>query len=448
VLIVVLRQSQSGAKRTNANLKRMRCIGRGTAGLAAIVAVTVGLLQTTGCASPGTPRPPSLHLPALVTDLTADRISDSVELRFTAPARSTDGLPLRDEALEMTVCREIGAANPCEPVPELPARIAVARDAMSGKNREAVPVKLTDSLPPSLRLGEPHRVAYRAQIFNTEGRSAGYSQPVYVLAGAAPDSVRGLQASGSRLGIVLRWDADPNSRGEVLLRRQELGPGPAKPQRTSAAQRNDQRALGEPEKPGTGKRGDAARKADEQDDTGVVWLAAGPVNGGTEAAEARTLDDTAARNTPYRYSAVRRLTIKDKDTTLEMRSAESAPVEMTLQAVYPPAEPTALTAVGFAASPLPEAQPNAASHFAVDLIWQPVEDADLAGYNVYRQVIGPHGASVGERQKLNTAPVPQSAFHDASASPGTRYSYSVTAIDTEGNESRAVRTILEPPAQP
>ena len=43
-------------------------------------------LILTGCASPGPPHAPSLQLPQPVRDLTATRIGNTVELRFTRPS--------------------------------------------------------------------------------------------------------------------------------------------------------------------------------------------------------------------------------------------------------------------------------------------------------------------------------------------------------------------------
>jgi hypothetical protein len=153
------------------------------------------------------------------------------------------------------------------------------------------------------------------------------------------------------------------------------------------------------------------------------------------------LDDTAARDIPYRYTAIRRVQVQDEGRTLEMRSVPSVPAEITLEAIYPPEVPTSLTAAGFSPTQTSTAAPGG---FAVDLVWQPVEDADLAGYNVYRQPLGPTGSPVGERVRLNPGTVPQAAFHDDSASAAGRYRYSVTAVDTEGNESQPTTTTVQP----
>jgi fibronectin type 3 domain-containing protein len=65
----------------------------------------------------------------------------------------------------------------------------------------------------------------------------------------------------------------------------------------------------------------------------------------------------------------------------------------------------------------------------IDLIWAPVTDADLEGYNVYRHEDG--AAAV----KLNATPVRMPAFRDTLVKAGKKYSYSVSAVDQRGNES-------------
>jgi fibronectin type 3 domain-containing protein len=65
----------------------------------------------------------------------------------------------------------------------------------------------------------------------------------------------------------------------------------------------------------------------------------------------------------------------------------------------------------------------------IDLIWTPVTDPDLAGYNIYRREEG--SAAV----KLNPEPVKIPAFRDLQLAPGRRYFYSVSAVDVRGNES-------------
>jgi len=87
--------------------------------------------------------------------------------------------------------------------------------------------------------------------------------------------------------------------------------------------------------------------------------------------------------------------------------------------VYPPAVPSGLQAVfsGVGQPPF------------IDLIWSPVTDADLAGYNVYRR------EDDGPSAKTNSELVKTPALRDSNVSSGKKYFYSVSAVDLRGNES-------------
>src|SRR5713101_1456870 len=65
----------------------------------------------------------------------------------------------------------------------------------------------------------------------------------------------------------------------------------------------------------------------------------------------------------------------------------------------------------------------------VDLIWAPVTDADLAGYNAYRR------EADNTPVKLNSELVKSPSYRDSAVASGKTYFYSVSAVDVRGNES-------------
>ncbi len=74
---------------------------------------------------------------------------------------------------------------------------------------------------------------------------------------------------------------------------------------------------------------------------------------------------------------------------------------------------------------------------SVKLAWKPVQEADLAGYFVYR------GASVGDLLRLGGRPLPpdqtgftDSGFQGRGLTPGSTLVYAVSAVDGSGNEGR------------
>jgi hypothetical protein len=99
-----------------------------------------------------------------------------------------------------------------------------------------------------------------------------------------------------------------------------------------------------------------------------------------------------------------------------MGTAESDPSEV-LSVVYrdriPPAVPVGLTAAAGAGS--------------IELVWEAVADATLAGYRIYR--------AAGDAELVRVGESPTPGFSDRSTQPGQRYRYAVTAIDQAGNES-------------
>ena len=76
----------------------------------------------------------------------------------------------------------------------------------------------------------------------------------------------------------------------------------------------------------------------------------------------------------------------------------------------PPAVPSGLAAVGGTEQ--------------VDLSWSANSEADLAGYNLYRNGV-----------KVNTTPITATTYVDTGLVDGTTYTYRLSAVDTDGNES-------------
>jgi fibronectin type 3 domain-containing protein len=66
----------------------------------------------------------------------------------------------------------------------------------------------------------------------------------------------------------------------------------------------------------------------------------------------------------------------------------------------------------------------------IDLIWAPVTNTDLAGYNVYRSEAN------GTAVKLNAELVKSPSYRDIAVASGKTYTYSVSAVDVRGNESQ------------
>ena len=120
----------------------------------------------------------------------------------------------------------------------------------------------------------------------------------------------------------------------------------------------------------------------------------------------------------YRAETVTVIAQNNKPPVL-VEGDDTPAVRVFADDVFPPAVPTGLQAV-FSG---PGQQPF------IDLVWAPVPDVDLAGYNIYRHEEGAASA------KLNPDLVKTPAYRDPNVASGKHYLYSVSAVDLRGNES-------------
>jgi len=341
-----------------------------------LTVVTAGLgaaLTLTGCGTPGAPQPPSLNLADPVANLAASRAGSQVGLTWTMPKKNTDKLFLKGE-LSVRLCRQ-EAASACA---------AIGAELVFAPGADAA---FTDTLPAALTVGPPRPLRYFVELRNRNGRSAGPSNAAVVLAGAAPPPVANLTAELRKQGVVLRWPPDADSAA-IRLHRKLLTPPAAKPQ------------------------------------PGLLTPPPEPLSQSllVEAGVNRALDKSVRFSQSYEYRAQRvaRVTLDGK--TLELAGELSAPVRVEVQDIFPPEIPAGLAAVATTG--------DAAAQTAIDLSWQPVTDANLAGYIVYRR----EGDALWQR--ISPAePLIGPAFHDAQVQQGHTYRYAVSALGQNGHES-------------
>jgi hypothetical protein len=369
-----------------------------------------------GCANPGPPRPPSLQLPAQVSDLAAERIGDRVLLRWTTPARTTDDLEIKGR-LSAELCRSVGppSANPkkdqasCTEV----ERLAVAPGASS----------VWDDLPHSLVAAPDTLLTYRVEVFNAAGHSAGRSTAAaYTSAGLAPPPVESLRATASEAGSVLEWKRSTGPAGMMVeLTRLDLS-APAAPARkpATAAPPPIRRAKSAPTPKAVP---DAPNEVHLQAPEGLAEGLAG------------TVDTTATMGETYSYVAERVRPLTLAGHALELRSQPSPAVTLTLRDTFPPKSPVGLATIPGSAPELAAASGGTPAILYIDLSWEPNTEPDLAGYLVYRQLAGPNGDPQGPIGRLTPSPIAAPAYRDVAVRPGQRYIYSITAVDASGNES-------------
>jgi hypothetical protein len=376
----------------------------------------------TGCASPGPPRPPSLDLPEIVKDLTAERVSNEVRLRWTTPEMTTDRMAIKGP-ITAEICRiAIQTSQVCTPVTRLPVQPG--------------PSHAADTLPLALTVDPASLLAYRVQILNAHGHSAGPSPEAFAAAGAAPPPVEQLRAAPSPDGAMLEWQQN-STTAAVELDRLPVGPNgvviePAPPKTASKPSSSSKPATRKqptpPQKPTPASPPKPLQTTPATPIEVKLRTPTQPTDSGG------TIDHTAEKGETYRYTAQRVLSVSLGGHALELRSAISPPVTVVIRDIFPPHAPTGLEAIPGGAT---------AADRSIDLSWTPNTDADFAGYIVYRQEIDSKGAATGTVTRLNPTPVVGPAYRDQTAVAGRRYAYHVTAVDAAGNESAPSDVVQE-----
>jgi fibronectin type 3 domain-containing protein len=239
-----------------------------------------------------------------------------------------------------------------------------------------------------MEINDPSSFAtYAIEVLNPEGRGAGISNQVHVSLVRTLPPPGDLQAHVAKQGVVLTWTG-------VSL------PTPLPP-RVHYVYRVYRHAEGSTEQ-----------------------LLAGEVT--ADRGTGFTLTDANIEwEKTYEYR-VETVTVIDGATVAELTKPQvqvegddSPEIRVVADDVFPPSVPSALQAVF--SGPGQQA--------FVDLVWAPVSDFDLAGYNIYRHEEGT--API----KLNAELVKTPAYRDANVMPSKKYVYSVSAVDVRGNES-------------
>jgi hypothetical protein len=330
-----------------------------------------------GCGTPGAPLPPSLGIPKPVGDLEAVRKGELVTLTWSSPTDTTDGSLVRKPG-KMLVSRGISSAAG--------AREVIAQVPLESALKEPEPPAPTakDSLSSLLQTSNDFAV-YTVVAESNLGKSAGPSNSATVPLVPTPPAPMRLEANAVPRGISLTWDqaSPPENRSHLAA------------QYAWRVMRREQ--------------GAQAPVIVQQFDLGVDWKK-GPAS----------FVDTGIdwqKHYDYWITPITEWQGRGKRGVVE---GDNSPVASVFaNDTFPPDAPEGLQAVfsGLAAQPF------------VDLAWTPNAEPDLAGYNVYRHTDDEPPVKIN--QKLEKT----SSYRDNEVKPGTKYFYSVTAVDLRNNES-------------
>jgi hypothetical protein len=382
------------------------------------------LLLLPACGKRGDPLPPLRKVPAPITGFLLAQRGDKLEIRYTTPRASVDGVRLGEMTVEAVRLDGDGDLNK-------------AGKKTKRRTRPGEEVVVQEPLPAP---GTVVHVALRA----IAGGDATPRTPVAVLTVLAPfDTPNGLTATLLPDGVALAWKGalptpaptpSPSPSPSPLARALPGSPSPLPV------------APGPPASPAPG-----------------AWPAppSPPVSApgtapGAAAPPARPMPVTSPTPVPFRggFSVYRRAengafaapltgkpietnTLLDAGAPLGTRWCyvvrgvaglepliESAPSDEAcadVKDIFPPAPPGGLAAL--VRGP------------GVEIAWSPSPEADLAGYRLWRST----GTEPPER--LAELPAGELQFVDKTVRTGSIYRYYLTAFDTAGNESKPSPTV-------
>jgi len=345
------------------------------------------LLGCAACAKTGEPQPPQLRVPKPAADLAGRQFSDRILLTVTPPAANTDGSPAATLGRVEVYRLEADSRSDTGPAPE--------EDFLTrGVKVFAVPAAdftrylkdgtlafwdLSAAVNPAAFYARSFR--YAVLFFNRKSQTAGLSNQVFLAPVPIPAAPAGLSCAYFPDRIRLSWKPpDKNEDGSMPPRIAGYNVYRTEdPDRFPAAPLNAVPLAG-PE------------FEDRDFEFDKVYHFAVSVVG--------------SRADPYAESLASPL-------------LRVAPVD-----TFPPGAPRDLTAV--------------LENRTVTLLWGPPDDADLAGYRIFRREEGSK-----ERIPLQAELVTTLSYRDEQVGPGRKYEYTVVAVDTHGNESRAAAKTVE-----
>ena len=333
-----------------------------------------------GCGYIGEPKTPAMKRPEKVTNLEAVEQGSKIEIRFTLPSQTTEGLPLVEPP---DVELRIGATPPTwnqadweahseripvpmDPWPQMSLKTPRGKKTRStAHGKAAKTAKQAVATAKAATLAELTRtidldaskyagktVAIGIRVRGPSGRDAGWSQLVSLEVQPVLPVPQNLKASDAPNGVHLKWTA------------------------TAPAFR-------------------IFRKQPDDSD----WAHLG------DSTQPSFDDKTADYGKTWQYYVVSARQTGDH----WQESDQSEKISWTPKDIFPPAVPAGLTMI--------------AGTKTIELVWDRVADADVAGYRVYRD-----GKMIAD--KLQTT-----AYSDKDVAAGKKYSYQISAVDLAGNES-------------
>jgi len=365
----------------------------------ALCFLAIPLLEA-ACASPAEPQPPHPIIPAAVADLAARQRGDGGLLTFTPPTRDVEGARLAAQP-SMEILRGFAPAGAQAPPSGSLTTVYTIPGPVLDTYLAGDRVEIQDPVKPE----EVARHSGERMFYIVRGRvskkaASEDSNVVSFLVHPAPAPIRDVRATVVEAGVQLAWEPPATVSGGAPL--------------ISLGGYRIYRAEAEPNVPGGPGGATGGKSAAVRQPAALAGLSPSP----------NYLDAQIEWGKTYVYT-VRSVAQYGADA---VESAESRPLDVTPKDIFPPAAPLELVIVFV---PAVGATPP-----AVELSWAISPEPDAAGYYVYRE-----GEGEEKSQRVTPALLPTPAFRDISFTAGAVYTYSVTAVDRAGNESRPSKPV-------
>jgi hypothetical protein len=428
------------------------------------VAILFAIVAASACGSKGPPLAPFVRVPATVANVTGQRIGNDVYVSFPVPSANVDGRQPADiEALEVYAVtsdrppateeqREVAsliATVPVRPIlPEPPAPVngsapppiplppgvdrgatAVVRETLTAEAFSPVELPLdpgerarqqleTDSegyVPMGPLVAPPPTQFPRRHYFvvgvSPRGRKSDPSAPVSVPLETVTSAPGPPTMNYDEKQLTVKWPPSPDARSATIV----PPPPPAKPTNTSPS------TVKPPTPPLT------ARSLGFNTEATLYHLY--DVSSNASPADPYAIVPPAAVTTAP--VAVTEWVIPKIVFGVE-RCFEVRPVDKVGSAtVIGPASPRAcVTPVDTFPPIAPKSLAAIAGGGSINLIWDANTETDIGGYHVLRGE-----APNATLQPITKEPVAAATYRDETVTPGTRYVYSVVAVDQAGNRS-------------
>ncbi len=384
-------------------------------------AVLLVAVAVAACGKKGPPLPPLVLVPAAPAEFAAERRADAVNIRFVVPRENVDNTRPAD-----LVRVDVYALNAVAAPPEAagsagasgPLQLTVSdRDVLEKGAR----VGSVNVRPPEDEDADPPAEPVTDVAVNPDGVDQGaiaqlsedLTAEVVASAAASPASAGVPVRTYLAVAVSARGRTSPVSQRATV----PLTPAPAPPSPPSLSYDPEEARVAWTAPAGT------------DNDLAFHVYELGPQAEPAAARTPRRLTEQPIAASPFvdkriEWGVERCYTVSVVRTVgpFRVESEAAEPRCVTFTDTFAPPPPSGLTAV--------------ATEGAISLIWDPSAAADVAGYVVLRAAPG------GTLEPVTSAPIQETSYRDQVAT-GTRYQYSVRAVDKAGNASEAAPPIEE-----